>query len=800
MLSIIMLVITAIALIGVLVGALVGAFKGWKHCLVGLCRTVAAALLAFLTVFIFSSCVPAGSLLGGVIDAIANEINPGFHSDAANQIVGSVVYMVVMPFIFSMLLVVFDLILLIPAHFIGRAVGAYKKKGADPVAEPEQTSAEALKKAKRNKIFSKLGGVGINAVTAIIMIMLLLLPVSGLVYTFTDGISQITDTAESNDVHIPTAKPNVTIDSYTITDGEGMLIPENLHKLIDQYVGPIRDNIVMSLSHTAPMKLIYNSLGGSPNGNEITLLFDFIDNALYLTVDLEDYGDDQKIAVENVIGYVSKYDSHSQIVADILTTFAKEELKADHANNGGKSEIVTRPLLEFFANESDRPFGKENVKTTLETIKNVLEIMIDYDLPYALAVSIEEDNFNTLFHSFANEKFMENFMLEIYHNDDLREEMITPWIDFVFNVLVSQFEEGAARIHIASKTDFNDEQIRSEAKLFAKIIDEMLVVINDISEISEDETPTDAIAKIDMATLGRCIDDLEKSIFVGEEVDLLIVTILKTSSFDQLRGIADILVKHIEVGDDLDMESLLSSVKEFVALLAVYENGESSDFAALAETLKSLNASLKGTTKDVMLEIINDSSVLQMGMTGGSSSGDAPVVENTTSQKLLNTVINQIADAELTNEEYEQEAKALDYTLQLVGAVTNSSSSTSEAVKEIYGDEAQMKEMIQTMTSSTITSSAIEVLAYETNEEGERITDEEGNFVMTDMAAELAENIDDEDREKLLGEIESVYKEELSSADDETKQTLQNNLETFATIFGMDLSQKFDQWDADLIG
>ena len=156
---------------------------------------------------------------------------------------------------------------------------------------------------------------------------------------------------------------------------------------------------------------------------------------------------------------------------------------------------------------------------------------------------------------------------------------------------------------------------------------------------------------------------------------------------------------------------------------------------------------------------------------------------------MMNVFIDKLSEKEFTDEELEHEAKALDYSMQLIQA--SGQENSSEKLKEIYGGE-KMADMVDVMSDSEISSAAINEIAY----------DENGN--KTADALELSNSMDAEDRADFVKQCEETYNKKLdafianpanTAADvEEYKNTLKTNMTSLATVFGEELD--FDAWDA----
>ncbi len=791
--GIFMLVSTIVTVLIVLVMMLIGFFKGWKKCLLGLCRTVAAALLAFLLVFIFCRALPSSSLYDTVLEPLIGEVQYLSESDALQTMGGSIVYTILVPFIFSQLFLMLDLLLLIPAYFVGKALGIYRKKqkkqktdeaarDADhaeddagyvyddkPADKPEEKTVDDKPGYTGKDLVGRFGGAGIRLVTSMIVIVIMLLPISGLFYTVTDGIVKVAQTADEQNIVVDVGESNMKLLDYTVTDAEGQLIPGEIDRMVDDMLGPIRNNFLMRLSYSTPTRAICNAMTATKDSsgqarNEIAQLFDVACDALYFTVEPDRYGEEQKAAVSRIIGYVSDSELHSEVVADLLSTLSSD-LKNDSNADNGDLQIILDPLFEILANTT-----AESIRADLNTLRDIIVTMIDYELPAAVAAALEQGSEAELIKALSNESMLYDLLYSLYHNDDYRE-MTAPVIDYAFTVIVRQFDPDVARMYVAAVSEnYTDESIHAEAKVFSELFTDAAKVMEIAPTLIESGDTMSAIGKADVKTLGRFADNARESQLIGQGVTALIVTVLKSPTFDSMRQVADILVKHIEEDDDLSMENLLGAVQQFVNVMQIYEQSGKTDTAALAATLRDLNKSCDERTAVVLKEIIDDSDIL-----GAAILSNGDIQKDESAVKVLNVVLDKLATGQFTDEQYETEAKAVDYTMKLVQA------SSSGEIKDLTSKKEDRREMIDTINNSEIASAALIEMVYQ---------DGDPTKPMNEDALKLKESLDNDDIENIRSECKDYYKDQVKLGAD-TEQ-LATNIKAISALFDIKIT------DADL--
>ncbi len=747
-----MLVSTIITVLIVLVSMLLGFFKGWKKCLLGLCRTLTAAIIAFFAVFILCRAMPAGALYSELEPAVG-EIQMISESSALQTIGGTFVYTLFMPFLFFHIFLFLDLILLIPAYFIGKALGVYPKDKSD---------AEKLGYTGKDLI-GRFGGAAIRLVTVTVVTVITLLPISGIFYTFTDGLVKITQTAKEQDISVNVGKSNMQVLDYTVTDDEGMLLAGEVDRLLVDMLAPVRDNLFMRLSYSAPTRAICNAMVATTDAsgqtrNEITQLFDVVADALYFMVEPDSYGEEQKDAVTRIIGYVSESELHSEVVADILTVVSEniEENAGESIDENDDLAIITEPFLEILSNTT-----AESVRADLNTVRDIIITIIDYDLPATIATALEQKSEADIIDAFANEEFLFELFSSLYHNDDFRN-MTGPVIDFAFTIIVRQFDSEVGRINVAVVDEnYTDESIRAEAKVFSALFADAKKVIDIAPTLVESGDAMSAIADADVKVLGHFVDSARDSKLIGGGVTTLLITVLESQSFDSMRDVADVLVKHISEDDDLSVENLLGAVQQFVAIMQLYESSGTSDTAELAKALSALNAACDDRTAVILKEIIDDSNILNAAIL---SSGDAQ--KNDGASTVLNVMLDKLTTGEYTEEQMETEAKAVDYAMQLVQA------SSSTDIKDICGDKEDRREMIEVINNSDIISSALVAMVYQDGDPTKPVNED---------VLSLRSSLEADDIENIRNECKEFYQEQVKSGADTAQ--LDTNLKALSAIF-----------------
>ncbi len=878
-LPIILGVFTGLIVLCVIGSALLGLRYSWKRTLIKLGRTIISILLAFGATKLITAFVPIGDLLASLV---GNMLGSQLEELAATAptlyaLICNFPIAIVAPLIFLVLFFVFDLLLLIPAIFVRKAVlkseieaakdAKLAKKelnlllkqkklaaktakaapsaapaaqpaevpapeltaeapteenaepaadapteenaepaidapaeeiAAKPVAEPVDREAELRATIKAGKIRWGSRGIsaGIKVVNAFIFIALLIMPTACLLTTLGEGVISIRDDMVASGV------------SLEMQEGEGALIEGDLmedvlNPVCDDVIAPIIKNPVIVVSANPLYRAMYRNLtqvnvGGTECylDQELADIFTLAGGATSLLVDPAEYGDVQKESFSTVIDYVANSEFRSTIAAELFAAVGNawennEAFFGIEKPSDPQMTIITDPLFSILANSD-----AESVEQDLHTFSRIVGILIDYDMIAKVIDAAESEDTMDIVNSIADDEFLAEILIEVYANEDYRS-MTQPVIRFMFNSLLTMIGSNPLTEAPEIAPDLTDEQIREEAKIICAIIISGVDFIDSMPDSAEGSGGLDLIASINAGALGKFYDDSQHSLLLKDGFHDIFVSFLSADMFGDMRGVCDILIDHINNDPELNLEHLLSATQELASIFVKYQGENSStDMVALTKTLDSLVNKVDPHTAEIIKEMI-DKDAFGMDMLGGGNS--------TQVTKLLSSVIDTMAGMEnLTAEELEKEAKALDYMMKIVNTSSSSSGgsgdSGSSAGSIFAAEEDNAEEMMDTMLNSKIATSAINSVAYETDENGELVKDDNGKLVLTEDAREIAESATDEDKEDILNSAESYYKENAGSMTAEEKETLQNNMSAIASIFGSDLTEKYAAWDAEING
>jgi len=698
---------------------------------------------------------------------------------------------IITPLALVLLFFVFNALLMIPAIFVKKAVlkNEYKAKAEAKKAKKElkalknsnaERSEELRKTIKAGKTPWGSRGIsaGIKAVNAVIFIALLFMPIACLLTTVGDGVVTLKDAMVESGASLGGDESS-----------DSAFNSEDLTAICDEIVTPIVSNPVIAVSANPLYRAMYRNLTQVTVGNvtcyldeELSDIFELVGGAAYLLVDIEDYGEPQKNAINTVVGYVADSEFRSTVTAELFSAVGSawqngEDFFGFENPSSAEIAIVFDPLIGILA-ESDA----ESVEKDLHTFANIIGVFIDHEMFSAFATAFESEDPLESVKNIISAEFLADVLTEIYANEDFKT-MSQPVVKFTFNALLSAI--GADPMAAGENNDAPDlegDEIEAEAEAIYALIESALDFIDSMPEDTDDMGGLEIITEIDVASLGRFYDESQHSQILKDGFHDVFVALLSSDMFGDIRPICDILIDHINNDPDLNMSHLLSAVQELASLFVQYQGANvATDPVKISETLSSLIEKVDTHTAEIIKEML-DANAFGMDILNESNKTGSQT------SKLLTTLVDLMASEDmknLTEEELQKEAKAIDYMLKIVNA--SSSSDGGNSLTSIFeADDNNAEEMMETMLNSKLSTGAINAIAY----------DDDGN--LTQEVKDMSENITEDDREGVMNSAENYYKNNAGDMTEDEKQTLQNNMNAIAAIFGTDLSGSFSDWDSSL--
>lgn len=765
-LSIILYVAFSLLIIGL---AVRGFFKGPINGAVGVLRTLISAAAAFGLVRLIAFLLPASKILAAASALIDSDA--GFLITAVASLSGALICSALLPFVFGLLFCLFYILLIVPSRTLAKAIDTSiaKKKSVKSNPEPSESTETAENadtingKAKKRFPFAKVGGSLIRIVDAVLIAVIVLLPFSGIIYTFTDGIDAILTSAEDSKLEI---EADFVLFGEDLTNKSGKIDFSKAHDVLNEKTSPVCDNLFLKLSYIAPFKSLYSVMGASEGsniaeGNEISQTLELCSDLVYLAKPLNEYGNDQIKAIDGIGTYISGSYFHSEVAANLVSQVSSELLEDDEALKDNGLSMILVPLLEGLAESTPETIGA-NVETLSVVASELIESGVLADT---------ENAANAL----ANEDLLAIVITEVLGNDHLRTTA-SEMVNSALAEVITQLDEDADVEKL--KVDFDSvdkDEIKEEAAILARLISRAYSA----SVALDGGTLSDVDVAEAVKLLGISLDDARKSELLSETTDELIMAVIDSGKLgNSADGLSEIVEKHLD-DDGLSYANLLSSVAELFKILdTCKDDNKTNNVADITAALESLTSTLDPVTSAIIKEFIEASPEL-FGV-GSEDDGDGEISASTqNSQKIVNVFVDKLSSGEISEDEYEREAKALDYAIMLVTMKENEGISS---VKDVYGTPEGMNEMITMFIDSEITSDAIKEIAY----------DEDGN--LTYDALDIAADFDKDDEESFLIQSEMIYHAKSVSGDSDM-DTVRENLITVAAVFGIDIKSHIDSWE-----
>ncbi len=740
--SSLMLVMSIICAVILAACAAVGFFKGWKKSLLSLCRAALSLVLAFAATAVICRALPAGSLLANIFG------NEGLmSSEAIRLMAGNAAYSLAAPFVFLVLFIILDLILRIPAHFVGVALGICGEKAEDHTPS----------------LGGRFGGAGIKLALGLAVALVAILPFANIFYSLTDGVVRITDIAKEKNVSLDLSAPDIVLfNNYKITDSEGLLDSAEIDRMADDFISPVGSNIFMRASYCAPMRALCNAMAGtsdpaSEGRGEVAQILDLACDAVYFAVPLENYGEEQKAAVSDIIGYISESELHSEAAADAVAYFSAKAVADGKKPLGeGNIEIISTPLFEILANTT-----AESIRDDFNTLRDIVVTMIDFGLPADIATALETKSEDALISALGDEALLFELLSSLYSNDDYRG-MVAPVTDYAFTVVMHRFDPEAGRMQVANVNEnYTEEGIKNEAKIFAAVLADAPAVMDIAPALSASENAASAMLSSDISALGRFVDNARDSELIGEGVTELCVAILNTSAFDSMRGVSDVLIANIESDADISVESVFAAAQDLVKIADICKDSSAGDTAALAQALQSLDNSCDPATTAVIKDMIKESDILESAL---PAAGDPEKADN--ANKVMNVMLDELSAGEFTDEEYEKEARAMDIMMRLLAAKTR------DEVKSVCGEAEDTRAMLDTVLDSKLATASLIEVAYVDGDPAKPLSEDALGFKST---------LEPGDVEMIRAECKNYYMEKVSLGTDTAQ--LDINIKAVSAVF-----------------
>ncbi len=445
----------------VILFALRGYSKGEAKSLAALIRTVAAALLSLGVVRLIAVLLPVNALVGMVTSLV--DMEASIYISAAAGLIAAILLCVILPFIFVLLFFIFGLALIYPSRLLAkRFEAAWSDKTAEEKAENGAEEEPITIESAKSPVALKLGGAAIRAIDAILIAALIMLPLSGMLYTLTDGVGGIFTAAEKSGLGAS--------DSSMARSSVSPL--QETRELIDEATGPICNNLFVKLSYAGPMKQLY-ALIGAPKGanisegNELAQALDFVADAVYLAAPITEYGEEQAEALKRIGSYTSSSYFHSEVTSELVSALSTELLSSPDMAENSFIYMIIAPVLEELATSTP-----ETVSANIESVANIASELISSGVFSEMSSSGGSGDLSSIL---SDKETMSSTISKFLENETLRGT-VTTMVNSSVNALITDLTENTdidiGKINI-SFDNLSEDEMKKEADIVADLVTEV---------------------------------------------------------------------------------------------------------------------------------------------------------------------------------------------------------------------------------------------------------------------------------------------------------------------------------------
>lgn len=741
------IVFAVVAVLGVLRGLM----KGFYKSIVDVIFVVIEAALSFLIARIISSTFTNVDKFNSLLESVKgfaskSETIVGYiekiqeysyqlaEADGVVNLAMALPVVIICPLIFGFIYTVVGLILKIPKLIIERLFFG-------------SNGGEGYKGGNR------ICGAVVGGVRNVLVFAILLVPLVGF-------------------INIPGMVVDAAKDAKPTEDGKTASYTEYIKTVDDEYITPVKNNIILKGIYNCGGKWAFNSLSSvKVDGIRISLTNDLCTVArvesyasYFYGVPVADYGAEQTEMIENIKDTVNDSSVIPKLISGTLSYVSQTWLEGGNVFGYEKLDVgeyyqpTFDELLAIFA-ELDTESSKEDI----ETIATVAEIAIDSGL---LRESMTEGG--DVISVVSSEKFMTDLVLELYDNVRMRTFLEmgtnsftnyiyklydnvngtnTPWCEQVDLDAVSREEMMLEAIRLAN--------IISSVTTFAKS-----VYVSDSGEIDFAST----FINSDVGALGRALDLMKDSVIFGNSYRFIIEAVLRSESCAQLGIINEDFIQLV-IKNDTSLENLLVTRQNMAKITSSVKNGDDMS-GAIEAVLKNLSADdaemLKRTVTPEALQIF------------GMSEKKAEIMSKT-----LNSVMDGITSTgEISDEDIKKEVQAVDKIVNVAQAAA--SSSTTNIFSATEGEESKTGMTADELVSSIMDSEIITTAVQSATK------DEEGNNVEDPYG--ISSSLGEEDKQAASDAIKNYYTENKTEENDEE---MKDTLFSIAAILGVDPSGLF---------
>ncbi len=758
----------AIAVCGVF-GALMGLRKGLYKSLINLGVVLTSAGISFaLAKLVTKLMVSEEEILSGLdmltasnpegMELLANVKETILGLSEQGNAVGMAMALptiIITPLVFMIIYLVVGLLLKIPEVIVCRSI--FGKNGGESYHGG-----------------SRIGGAAVRAVTKILSLAIFLIPLIGYisfandVLTDVGEVGAVTTEEGSESVAEPMSDKTTTEDAGASVDDTVSSISDTCEQIRVDYISPINDNFAVKAVYVCGGRWFFNSLTSTRvEGVKITLRDEtkvltnvYKDAIVLLEAPVAEYGEEQATAITNITNTLDEAVVVPSIVSGVISYVSDAWLNGEEVFGYGKINVgdyyepTFNKILTIFSETTN-----DTISQDIHTAGNLVNICI------------EQGFFKETFGGgspmtvIQREEFMGEIFVELYLNDTTRPfvaDIVNAFKNYIYRVYNEVNGTNVPYPQQLVMENVTQEMMYAEGALISSILRDFVAFYESLDQNETDNTKI--IINTDLRSLGRALDTLKTSLFIGDSYDFILEAILRSEGASQFAFLTPEFIE-VMLATDSSMETILVA-RQHLAVIASVKDAEHREIA-IEHLLKNIDSD----TAEVIIETLTPQVLQNLGMSTSQSNAMSGT---------LGSIVQEIAnqDGEFTEEEISTEINAVDKIVSTVQSATNGDN-TSNLFASGEDDTASKSgmtasELVDTVVNSKIVSSAVTSSA----------TDEEGNAVENPYG--ISDKLTESDKSSAKSAIEDYYSENAVADDDNAE--LKATLDSLASIFGVDVN------------
>ena len=625
---------------------------------------------------------------------------------------------------------------------------------------------------------SRIAGAAVGVVARLLAFVIVTIPVVGYVNIADDVTMTISETSSCAEIEEAASAQSMSDEEYEDDELQNSQQTQSLEQTIDsigvlcgqlneEYIKPLSDNVVFKVIDACGGKWAFNSFSSVKiDGTTVSLAEEvdvlcrvYVDAIELLKTPPAEFDDTQVEAINNITNTLDEAKVAPTIVSGTLSYVARTWLDGEEVfgypkiNVGEYYEPTFDKILLMLSETTN-----ETVSQDIHTVGNIVNICI------------EQGFFKETFgggvplNVIQKEEFLGEVLVELYKNDTARplvQDMVNAFKNYIYRVYNDVNGTSVPYPEQLVIDNLSEEQIYAEGALIASIISDFKTFSASYDKNETDNTKI--LINTDLRALGRALDNLKKSEFLGDSYSFLLRAILQSEGAAQFSFLTPQFIDAM-LNTETSMETVLVA-RQQIAIIASAAKDQ-----GRAEAIEHLLHNVDSDSAEIIIETLTPEILQTLGM-----SNDRSNAMSSTLGSILGGIAN--SEKEYTEEQVQSEVQAIDKIMTTIQAATDKNAENnvfSSAEGEDSKTGMTADELVDTVVNSDIVSSAI--ISSSKDEDGNKI----------DNPYKISNKINSTDKENAKSAIENYYNENSSSESD--NEELKQKLDSLANIFGIDVN------------